>query len=344
MADLTVMTWNIQNLFPAGHGGGPATQQEYDDKVGAPAAVIDAVEPDILALQEDGPEQVLADLNGACSIDFDNRLSGVPDIAVTARSICTSAGWSRSLPLLGRATRRPISHPSQATVATAPRRPRRNSDGPRGQGTWPSNSLSAPRLVSQSNGLKPSMAEPSRFQMSMSMSFGTGSGVEIGPVVARPAPYAGSEVAHGADDLGRVEGQVGGGGAESLGEQGDAERPHRGRPAHRQSFVEHRRRQPAVERQPATPQVARADDGVVVVDDDGGRHEIERPVAARRRVEHADPARTRQLQRGDRLLGQGVADPAELGRPTGRRAPRQAQHHVQGRPGRRAGRRASAPG
>ena len=32
MPDLTVMTWNIQNLFPVGHADGPTTQQEYDDK------------------------------------------------------------------------------------------------------------------------------------------------------------------------------------------------------------------------------------------------------------------------------------------------------------------------
>jgi hypothetical protein len=43
------------------------------------AEVIDVVEPDVLALQEVGPEQVLSDLNGACSIDFDNRLAGIPD-------------------------------------------------------------------------------------------------------------------------------------------------------------------------------------------------------------------------------------------------------------------------
>jgi hypothetical protein len=30
MADLRVMTWNVQNLLPAGQGDGPATQQEYD--------------------------------------------------------------------------------------------------------------------------------------------------------------------------------------------------------------------------------------------------------------------------------------------------------------------------
>jgi hypothetical protein len=77
--DLTVMTWNIQNLFPVGHVDGPATQQEYDDKVAGLAEVINAVAPDVLALQEVGPEQVLADLNAACSIDFDNRLAGIPD-------------------------------------------------------------------------------------------------------------------------------------------------------------------------------------------------------------------------------------------------------------------------
>ena len=78
MAALTVMTWNIQNLFPVGHGDGPATQQEYDDKIAGLAEVINAVAPDVLALHEVGPEQVLADLNAACSIDFDNRLVGSP--------------------------------------------------------------------------------------------------------------------------------------------------------------------------------------------------------------------------------------------------------------------------
>ena len=79
MPDLTAMTWNIQNLFPVGHVDGPATQQEYDDKVAGLAEVINAVEPDVLALQEVGPEHVLADLDAACSIDFDNRLVGSPD-------------------------------------------------------------------------------------------------------------------------------------------------------------------------------------------------------------------------------------------------------------------------
>lgn len=46
------MTWNVQNLFPVGHADGPATQQEYDYKIAGLAEVINAVEPDLLALQE----------------------------------------------------------------------------------------------------------------------------------------------------------------------------------------------------------------------------------------------------------------------------------------------------
>jgi len=51
------MTLNIQNLFPMGHVDGPATQQEYDDKVAGLAGVINAVEPDVLALQDVGPSR-----------------------------------------------------------------------------------------------------------------------------------------------------------------------------------------------------------------------------------------------------------------------------------------------
>jgi endonuclease/exonuclease/phosphatase family metal-dependent hydrolase len=79
VAELTVMTWNVQNLFPAGTEFGPATQQDYDDKIAALAGVINAVEPDVLALQEVGPEEVLVDLNAACSINFEHRLTGIAD-------------------------------------------------------------------------------------------------------------------------------------------------------------------------------------------------------------------------------------------------------------------------
>jgi endonuclease/exonuclease/phosphatase family metal-dependent hydrolase len=79
MADLTVMTWNVQNLLPVGHEDGPATAGEYQAKLAALATIIDVVEPDVLALQEVGPAEILADLNDACAIDFDHRLVGTPD-------------------------------------------------------------------------------------------------------------------------------------------------------------------------------------------------------------------------------------------------------------------------
>jgi endonuclease/exonuclease/phosphatase family metal-dependent hydrolase len=78
--ELTVMTWNVQNLFPAGTGDGPATQQEYDRKVAGLARVIDAARPDVVGLQEIGPESVLADLSAACAVDFDHRVTGSPDV------------------------------------------------------------------------------------------------------------------------------------------------------------------------------------------------------------------------------------------------------------------------
>ena len=41
--------------------------------------MIDSSDPDVLALQEVGPAEVLADLNEACAIDFDFRLTGTAD-------------------------------------------------------------------------------------------------------------------------------------------------------------------------------------------------------------------------------------------------------------------------
>jgi hypothetical protein len=86
------------------HADGPATQQEYDDKIAGLAEVINAVEPDLLALQEVGPEQVLADLNAACSIDFDNRLVGIP-MAVVSVSRSYRPGCYRTVSISPRSLR-----------------------------------------------------------------------------------------------------------------------------------------------------------------------------------------------------------------------------------------------
>jgi endonuclease/exonuclease/phosphatase family metal-dependent hydrolase len=58
----TVMTWNIENLFPVGHPSGPKTQQLYERKMQNLAHTILAIAPDVLALQEVGDPQSFADL------------------------------------------------------------------------------------------------------------------------------------------------------------------------------------------------------------------------------------------------------------------------------------------
>ena len=57
-----LMTWNVQNLLPVGTEGGPPTPQAMEAKLASLAKVIDAQQPDVLALQEVGPPEVLAPL------------------------------------------------------------------------------------------------------------------------------------------------------------------------------------------------------------------------------------------------------------------------------------------
>lgn len=52
---------------------------EYQSKLTALATVVDAAGPDVVALQEVGPPEVLADLAQSCQIDFDHRLVGKAD-------------------------------------------------------------------------------------------------------------------------------------------------------------------------------------------------------------------------------------------------------------------------
>ena len=85
MAELTVMTWNMQNLLPVGHVDGPVTPAEYQAKLAALAKVIDAVGPDVVALQEVGPIEVLADLDQVC------RSSSI--IASSALKTAEGSGW-----------------------------------------------------------------------------------------------------------------------------------------------------------------------------------------------------------------------------------------------------------
>ena len=54
MTAFKVMTWNLENLFEAHHAFGPDTQEEYQQKLESLSAVILALDPDVLAVQEVG--------------------------------------------------------------------------------------------------------------------------------------------------------------------------------------------------------------------------------------------------------------------------------------------------
>jgi hypothetical protein len=61
VAKFRLIIWNVQDLLAVGAEGGARPQQGFDAKLAAPAAVVDAQQPDVLALQEVGePEQLAA--------------------------------------------------------------------------------------------------------------------------------------------------------------------------------------------------------------------------------------------------------------------------------------------
>ena len=56
MPSLKVMTWNVENLFLPDAEASQAEQQRFQTKLATLAAVIDQEQPDVLALQEIGPD------------------------------------------------------------------------------------------------------------------------------------------------------------------------------------------------------------------------------------------------------------------------------------------------
>jgi endonuclease/exonuclease/phosphatase family metal-dependent hydrolase len=61
-AVLVVATWNLENLFRPGSEYGPRTTDIYVAKLDALAATIEAIAPDVLAIQELGDDAALDDL------------------------------------------------------------------------------------------------------------------------------------------------------------------------------------------------------------------------------------------------------------------------------------------
>ena len=79
MAALTVMTWNVQNLFLPGDEAGPEGQAAFEQKIASLAAVIDRAGPDVLALQEVGPNGALDRLQAALANPMPHAAEGQPD-------------------------------------------------------------------------------------------------------------------------------------------------------------------------------------------------------------------------------------------------------------------------
>lgn len=79
MARFTVATWNVENLFRPAASASTADKRRYQDKLGLMAAVIAGLNPDVLALQELGGADALADLAQALGDTLPHQASARPD-------------------------------------------------------------------------------------------------------------------------------------------------------------------------------------------------------------------------------------------------------------------------
>ncbi|MEB3263683.1 MAG: endonuclease/exonuclease/phosphatase family protein, partial [Synechococcus sp.] len=59
MASFTLMCWNVDNLFLPEAGASEPVRERFEAKLATLAAVIDSQRPDVLALQEIGPDGAL---------------------------------------------------------------------------------------------------------------------------------------------------------------------------------------------------------------------------------------------------------------------------------------------
>jgi endonuclease/exonuclease/phosphatase family metal-dependent hydrolase len=121
---LTVATWNLENLFRPGSEFGPDDQATYDTKLTGLADVIDRLAPDVLAVEEVGDPDALADLTAKLDGDWHTALSDVfePDhpirVAVLARNEITAQEQISAFP----AKLRPVQvDDTGATIDAMPR-------------------------------------------------------------------------------------------------------------------------------------------------------------------------------------------------------------------------------
>jgi endonuclease/exonuclease/phosphatase family metal-dependent hydrolase len=78
MSTLKVMCWNVENLFLPPPGDAPAAER-FQRKLANLAAVIDQQQPDVLALQEIGPDGALQALQAALSTTLPHAAGGIAD-------------------------------------------------------------------------------------------------------------------------------------------------------------------------------------------------------------------------------------------------------------------------
>ncbi len=62
MTTLSVMSWNLENLFRPGGSSGPKAEADFTQKLDTLATAISSLDPDVLAMQEVGQPDAFADL------------------------------------------------------------------------------------------------------------------------------------------------------------------------------------------------------------------------------------------------------------------------------------------
>ncbi|MFJ6081905.1 endonuclease/exonuclease/phosphatase family protein [Streptomyces sp. NPDC092369] len=72
-------TWNLENLYRPGGPSGPKDKAAYDTKLAALAAVLTALDPGLLGVQEVGDPEALEDLTGLLDGTWHTALSRHPD-------------------------------------------------------------------------------------------------------------------------------------------------------------------------------------------------------------------------------------------------------------------------
>ena len=79
MAEFRIMTWNVQNLLGVGHDSGPDSAAQLAAKIASLAAVVDAAQPHVLAVQEVGTEPVMRQFQDALTWKLPHLALGKPD-------------------------------------------------------------------------------------------------------------------------------------------------------------------------------------------------------------------------------------------------------------------------